>query len=122
GFANEDLSRGCTVVLAHRFWQGVLHREPGIVGQELRLDDQSCTVIGVMPAGFVVYPEPTAVWALITPSSEMAKNPDRRIAVFGRLRPSVSRESAEAELRALAERIEAGARYGAAMEAVVYPV
>jgi predicted permease len=122
-FQDEDLSRGCTVVLAHRFWQSVLGAQPGVVGQSLQLDAQSCTVLGVMPPGFVFYPEPTQLWTLITPNSAMARNPDRSgIGAFGRLKPGVSKESAESELRLLARQIDDGTRYGAKMEPAVYPL
>ncbi len=120
-FYDEDFSRGCTVVIAHRFWQSALGAQPSVIGQSLQLDGQTCTVVGVMPSAFVFYPEPTELWTLITPNSRIARNPDRfGVGVFGRLKPGVSKESVESELRLLAHQIDDGTRNGAKMEPVVY--
>lgn len=122
-FQQEDLSRGCTVVLAHRFWQGAMSGQRNIVGQQLRLDEESCTVIGVMPAGFTFYPQATELWTLITPNSELPRTPDRSgLGVFGRLKPGISIAAAQAELQSLALHINGGTRYGAQMEPVIYPL
>ncbi len=116
-FTRDDLSHGCTAVLAHSFWQSHLGGQAGIVGQHLTLEDSPCTVAGIMPPSFVFFPAPTDMWTLITPSSELDRNPDRNgVAVFGRLKPGVSRASAEAELRLLAHNIDQGRRYGVEME------
>src|SRR5579883_3467332 len=48
GFTAEDVKGGCTVVLSHSFWRGVLGGDPRVVGQSLTLDDRPCRVIGVM--------------------------------------------------------------------------
>jgi putative ABC transport system permease protein len=120
-FTRDDLSQGCTVVLAHSFWQSHLGGQAGIVGQHLTLEDSSCTVVGIMPPGFVFFPAPTNMWTLITPGSELDRNPDRNgVAVIGRLKPGVSRASAEAELRTLAHAIDQGRRYGMEMEPVSF--
>ena len=122
-FQPDDLARGCTIVLAHKFWQGALGGQANIVGHELRLADRPCTVAGVMPASFVFYPEQTELWTLITPASDLARNPDRSgIAVFGRRKAGVSKEAAEAELRALAHQINGGIRFAAEMEPIAFPL
>ena len=118
-FAQSDLSQGCTIVLSHSFWQTHLGGQTGIIGQHLTLDDSACTVIGIMPPSFAFYPAPTNLWTLITPASELDRNPDANgVAVVGRLKPGVSRASAEAELRALARAADQGRRYGMEMEPV----
>ncbi len=40
------------VVLSHRFWQERFGASPGILGQHLKLNQQSFTIIGVAPAEF----------------------------------------------------------------------
>ncbi len=120
-FALDDLSQGCTVVLSHKFWQTRLGGKPEIVGQRLALEEESCTVAGIMPASFVFYPLPTDLWTLITPASELDRNPDRNgVAVFGRLKPGVSRTAAEAELRLLARQIDQGRGFGVEIEPVAF--
>jgi predicted permease len=105
-FGSQDLQNGCTVVLAHSFWQTELGAPGDIVGSALVLSDKACTVVGVMPAGFEFYPKQTALWTLITPESTYAKEPfDSVVGIFGRLRPGVSLASAERELVGLHQRV-----------------
>ncbi len=107
-FDATDLDRGCTVVLAHRFWQNVLGAESQMVGRSLTLDHEACTVVGVMPAEFAFYPEATELWTLITPHSDLARQPDQAaVGVFGRLRPGVTPESAQTELTQLHRQLHA---------------
>jgi hypothetical protein len=122
-FSERDLAGGCSVVLAHAFWQTTLGGDPTIVGRELGLNEESCTVLGVMPAGFAFFPKPTALWTLMTPSSQIVRNPSRSgVAIVGRLKDGIPKNSAQAELRVLAEQIDGGRRYGSDMEPVVYPL
>jgi putative ABC transport system permease protein len=40
------------VVLSHRLWQSHFGADPGIIGRAVRIDGQSETVVGVLPADF----------------------------------------------------------------------
>ena len=117
-FLPEDASRGCTVVVTHAFWQNVLGSRTDAAGQSLSLDNQACTVLGVMPAGFAFFPPNVAsMWALLPEP----QHPDRfSVGVFGRLRPGVSIAQAQAEVLLLHRRIHEHDRWGALMEPVVY--
>jgi predicted permease len=98
-FEPQDLQYGCTVVLAHSFWQADLGSPRDIVGSALVLSDKPCTVVGIMPGRFEFYPRETSLWTLITPGSEYAKEPfDSAVGIFGRLRQGASIASAEREL------------------------
>jgi putative ABC transport system permease protein len=101
-FEPDDLRHGCTVVLAHSFWQTDLGAPQDIVGNALILSDKSCTVVGVMPKRFQFYPRETSLWTLITPDSEYAKEPfDSAVGIFGRLGRGATIASAERELLGL---------------------
>ncbi len=105
-FEPGDLKRPCAVVLAHQFWQERLGGTQGWVGKSLILDGTACTVVGIMPKDFSVYPKQTKLWTLITPGSAFAKHPwDMPAVVFGLLRPGVSRALARVELAGLESRI-----------------
>ncbi len=123
-FQRSDLQRGCTVVLAHAFWQSVLGSPRNIPGQQLTLDDQACEVIGVMPASFAFYPAPTQLWTLITPASEMARDlvHYHGIGIFAHLRPGLTTATAQAELIRLHRQIHGHERHGAEMEPLVLPL
>jgi predicted permease len=104
-FGPEDLQNGCTVVLAHSFWQTELGA-PGIVGAALALNGKPCTVAGVMPRGFDFYPKQTSLWTLITPDSQFSKEPvNSPVGIFGRLKPGVTMAGAERELVGLHHRV-----------------
>jgi predicted permease len=103
-FVTTDLDRGCSVVLAHRFWRNTLGADAGIVGQSLTLDRHACTVVGVMPPAFTFFPEAADIWTLITPQSEFVQQPDApqsQVGVFGRLKPGITIAEAQTELEHL---------------------
>ena len=105
-FGPQDLQHGCSVVLAHSFWQTDLGAPTNIVGSALVLNDKSCTVAGIMPREFEFYPKETALWTLITPDSKYAQRPfDSAVGIFGRLLPGVAIASAERELVGLHQRV-----------------
>src|SRR5439155_23984447 len=105
-FLPDDLKNGCTVVLAHSFWQDQLGSARDVVGGSLTLDGKACTVVGVMPKGFDFYLKQASLWTLITPESKYALHPlNSLVGVFGRLKPGVGRASAQAELTLIHERL-----------------
>lgn len=105
-FGPEDLKNGCTVVLAHSFWQTELGAPDRILGSALTLNGKPCTVAGVMPRGFEFYPKLTSLWTLITPDSQFSKEPvDSAVGIFGRLRPGITMADAERELVGLHKRV-----------------
>jgi predicted permease len=54
GITDEDDQRSATpvVVLSHQFWQERFSANPAVIGQALRLNQQSFTIIGVTPPAF----------------------------------------------------------------------
>jgi putative ABC transport system permease protein len=117
-FLPEDARRGCSVVVTHAFWQNVLGSRTNAAGQSVSLDNQACTVLGVMPAGFAFFPPNVAsIWALLAEP----QHPERfSVGVFGRLKPGVSIAQAQAEVLLLHRRIHEHDRWGALVEPVVY--
>ena len=93
-FLPDDKNRGCSVVLAQAFWAGTLGGDAKIVGQSLALNRQSCIVLGVMPKGFSFYPPATDVWRLVDTPPFIA-------GIFGRLKPGVTRQQAQADLESI---------------------
>jgi putative ABC transport system permease protein len=101
-FDAADHRRGCVIVLAHRFWRDTLGSRPEAIGGSLTLDEHACTVVGVMPAGFEFMPEATDMWRLIPDGPNPLRDKlANGVGVFGRLKPGVTRDAAEAELKAL---------------------
>ena len=118
-FSAEDDSpeaKTIAVVLSHRIWSASFGANPAIVGAAVRLNGQPATVIGVLPESYtgtdiIVRPQvytTVAMVARIAPTdAEVLTNPQRRsLNIWGRLKPNVPAESAQAELTALAGALE----------------
>jgi putative ABC transport system permease protein len=108
-FAPEDDAQGGgqVALLGHDLWQRRFGADPEIVGRTLNFNGEPYTVVGVMPAGFRY---PTIAPDVLLPAQ---KWPNYKVArsfhgcwVTGRLRPGVTREAAQEELRAIARRLE----------------
>jgi hypothetical protein len=63
-FRDDDRQAGCVVVLAHGFWTRVLGADAGLIGKDLKFDDTLCSVVGVMPVGFDLFPIQADMWFL----------------------------------------------------------
>lgn len=53
-FADDEDREGFdrVAVISHRLWRSYFGGDPGVVGRTLRLDGESRTIVGIMPAGF----------------------------------------------------------------------
>jgi len=109
--------RNRVVVLSDGFWRRHFAGNSNIINQSVTLDDESYTVIGVMPAPFQFpHPsftsftggEPADVWVPLTYTQDQVAN--RRgpyfLNVLGRLAPGVTLEQARAYMNALAQQFE----------------
>lgn len=87
-------------MLSHSFWREKLAARPEVVGTVLTIDDQPCTVVGVMPPGFSFYPAAAQMWMLAGPH---LKQPREKLIVgtFARLKPGVSLAQAQSEVAML---------------------
>ncbi|MGO4884500.1 MAG: ABC transporter permease [Bryobacteraceae bacterium] len=104
--AEEERPGAASVaILENAFWKNRFGADPAIVGKRIALDDQSYTVVGVLPPGFRV-PDRFAgqtsydVWTPFV-VSDTGKSKQVLMQAVGRLKPGVSREAARSELDAL---------------------
>ncbi len=101
------------VILSHALFQRRFGGDPSIINQSLTLDGRSFTVIGVMPPSFEfpIQNEPVELWTTIAGDAS-GKEPVTTqrgahfLRVIGRLKPGVSEDQAQAELTAIAARLE----------------
>ncbi len=122
-FQPDDVRRGCTVVLKYQFWIQTFGGQKNVAGRQIELSEKACTIIGVTPPGFTFYPDAISMWMLITPDSEIARQPeDARIGVFGLLKRGVSIQGAQKEIEALYANQHRGDREGMRRTPVVYPL
>jgi putative ABC transport system permease protein len=111
-FTSEERDR--VVVLSDGFWKRSFAGDSRIINQTVTLDNESYTVIGVMPPAFqfphqsFTWSEPADVWLPLTYTQEHVTN--RRgpyfLNVLARLRPGVTLEQSRSHMDALAQRFE----------------
>jgi predicted permease len=101
-------------VLSYNYWQRRFGEDPGIVGQTLKLNTMSYTVIGIAPADFIgTEPIPPDLWVpvMMLPNVWLQADgqkifQDRNsgwLQAMGRLKPGVSIGAAQAEMTVLAK-------------------
>ena len=100
------------VVLTQSHWQTQFNESPDVIGREMTIDDERYQIIGVAPR---VLEAMDARMKFIAPLSwpPQAENPQARygvgIQLFGRLKPGITPETADAEAKVLEKRyVDAG--------------
>ena len=96
-------------VLGHAFWQTQFGSDPDIVGKPITLDNQSFTVIGVMPAEFQ-HQGPPAMWVsteqYAEPGSGWFRREDRVAGlVIARLKREITIEQARADMKSIEQQL-----------------
>jgi predicted permease len=91
--------------ISYGLWQRVYGGNGNVIGKEILLNGQKCTIVGVMPPGFAFPPgeiDPPEVW---TPLQIDPAKPGNRgshfLYLLGRLKPNVSAQQAQSELESL---------------------
>lgn len=97
------------VVISDALWQRLFQRDPKVLGRTLNLGNLPWTVIGVMPPQ-MFSPRTVDVWF---PVMRRTDNPDWRVRdnhpglfVWGRLKAGTTLDSAKAEMKTIASRLE----------------
>ena len=111
GFTRDEEKPGTrVVVLSHQLWQSAFHGDRSIIGRTITIYNQSYTVIGVMPAGFVfpIDNNPPQLWRTLAtdaettdPVNQPASTSQRGshfLQAVARLKPHASVESAREEM------------------------
>lgn len=119
-FPEEDKpGAGRVLILSYGLWQRSFGGDPNLVNQMVQLNGQSYMVVGVMPPDFKF---PPAFSATIASSEEAISNADlwvplttddvplvrdfRNLKMIGRLKPGATLPQAQAEMNAIANRLE----------------
>lgn len=116
---DEKVGANKVVVISHALWQRRFGGAEDIVGKPTTLDGESYIVIGVAPEGFqfprarelpyfVGVTSPTELWRPITLTDDFIskKRANHQLSVIARLKPGMTREQAQAEMNAIASRLE----------------
>ena len=97
-------SRETIAIISHRLWRERFGGDPSIVGKSIALNGPLFTVVGVMPQGFQ-YPNDTDVWHRITWDVTQHSRGAHFMESLFRLKPGMTPDSANTELRALTGRL-----------------
>ena len=110
-FTAEDNRPGAekVTILGHGIWQRDFNSDPNIVGQSVRINGKSATVIGVMPPNFK-FPISEELWVPYYNEFPLKPRGDLEGGqvgpqILGRLKPGVSFDQVNAEFVGLARRL-----------------
>jgi putative ABC transport system permease protein len=133
-FSSEDDLPGATpvVIISDGLWQSRYGASADIIGKQVRLDQMTYTVIGVMPAQFSFPSSLTKAWIPFLLTAEMwANRGNHNFNVIARLRQGVSIKGARVELDGIARRLRlenpnavtgAGANVALLQERIAAPI
>ena len=96
-------------VLSHAYWQSQFGGDHEIVGKSVTLDNESYTIIGVIPPEFQHH-GPPSLWVSTTQYAERGSgwfSREDRVAgfVIGRLKPEVTIEQARADMKSIEQQL-----------------
>jgi predicted permease len=114
----EDTGRSAhpVVVISYQLWQGRFKGDPQIIGKTQRLNGVAHTIVGVTPEGFygtfvgwrMHFWVPASMEEIFEAGSYKLEDRGARwIEAYVRLKPGVTREQGQAEISAVAKRLEA---------------
>src|SRR5438094_9752400 len=109
----EDTPNGPkAAILGHGLWQSRFGGDANVLGRTITLNQQSYTVVGILPARFQ-YPERFQLWiplALGETGGTFVIHGEGMMLLkaIARLKPSVTLKQAQAELQTIARRIQPG--------------
>src|SRR5215212_9276257 len=105
----EEVGHNRVALLSDGLWQRQFGADRSIINKTIRLNGESYTVVGVMPAGFQ-FPGNREMWVPLV--IDRQKEPwrtdrtNRNLSVFGRLKPGVSFNQAISDMETVAQRLE----------------
>jgi len=108
--SDEDHGADAVLVLSYEYWKGRHGGDPNIVGRVFQMNNRPHTVIGVLPP-IPQYPAqsdvymPTSQCPFRSSPQFIADRTSRMMTAFGRLKPGIPVEQAQADLSTLASHI-----------------
>jgi putative ABC transport system permease protein len=106
GFTREEETPGRdgVIVLSHGAWQRRFGADLRVLGRTVSMNGGQSTIVGIMPAGFA-FPSTAELWFPFAMDTAKAPRGGHYLGVIGRIKPGVAHERAEAEMKAIAERL-----------------
>jgi putative ABC transport system permease protein len=105
--ADENPGSARVALISDGFWQRRFGGSPDVVGREVVIDGVVHAIVGVLPAGIDFPMGFSDLWLPFRTTAETPSRASRGLIAIGRLRPGVSMEQAQADIEAIAARLEA---------------
>jgi putative ABC transport system permease protein len=108
---DDDHGAEAVLILSYPYWQRIHGGDPDIVGKVFQMNNRPHTVVGVLPS-IPQYPDENDVYMPVSAcpfrsSERFIENRDSRMmSAFGRLKPGVSPEQAQADIGTIAGRLK----------------
>ncbi len=113
----DDKPGETAVVVTDRFWRSRLHADPDVIGQSIRINGQTATIIGITPRKFdgALSPNPSEIFVPTTVPAAMApelagdllhQRNTRAFQILLRLAPGVTMDQAESALDGITRRLD----------------
>jgi putative ABC transport system permease protein len=99
-------------VVSYKLWQRRFGSDPSLVGKTVKINERDFTVVGVMPEGFEGVSGGSEIWVPMmistfsSPPGNISKRGSRWHSVIARLKPGVTIKQAQADMEAIAGRLE----------------
>ncbi|HEV2667400.1 MAG TPA: ABC transporter permease, partial [Blastocatellia bacterium] len=102
----DQPGRDQVAVLGHGLWRRRFGGDPNMVGATITINGRAVTVVGVLPPAFD-FPFGAEVWLplALTPE-QLRRRETRNLQALARLKPGASVAQAQAEMRAISQRLE----------------
>ena len=99
-----------TVVISHGFWQRHFGGESNVIGQTLRMNNETYSVVGVLPPRFEYFEKAdvfTPLGLVLAPDSPFAGRNNRAFDFYAvaRLKPGVTLAQADSEMKSLGQQL-----------------
>ncbi len=92
-------------VLSYGLWQGMYRGKETVLGQNLRLNGRNYSIVGVMPQQFHFLYRKSDVWVPLSLVPSQRERGWRGLRAVSRLKPGVSVDQANAEVRSISARV-----------------
>jgi putative ABC transport system permease protein len=102
-----ETGREQVMVIKHSYWERRFNSDPQVVGRQITLNGLAYTIVGVMPPGFDFPQGGAQLWIpLAFDAKQQNLRGNHYLKVLGLLKPGVTLEQAQAEMKTIASRQE----------------
>jgi len=106
--SNDDALSGAepVAIISHTLWQSLFAGDKNVLGKKLRVNTKPTTVVGVMPDSYQ-FPDAGRIWLPYTAKAVgVERSKGDYVAVYGVLKPGVTDELANTEIKSLMAELE----------------